>query len=263
MDQQVTRIGVFTAVSDGEFLNYDGEKRALELVLRQPGAELLNAADDFGSAAAGSLVTAPIDPSKGALLNLLTQRASFGETIEQGGYVGYIIIAIGIIGTLLALWRLFVLWTTSSKVNSQAKSNTASEGNPLGRVLKIYQDNPEADVETLELKLDEAILREISGLETFLSTIKVFSAIAPLLGLLGTVTGMIETFQMITLFGTGDPKLMAGGISEALVTTMLGLVVAIPLTLLHSLVQSRAKSVAEVIEEQSAGMVARRAEASA
>lgn len=263
VDQQVTRIGVFTAVSDGEFLNYDGEKRALELVLRQPGAELLSAADGFGGAAPGNIVTAPVDPSKGALLNLLTQRASLSETIEQGGVVGYIIIGIGILGTLLALWRLFVLWTTSSKVNSQAKSDTASEGNPLGRVLKIYQDNPEADVETLELKLDEAILREISGLETFLSTIKVFSAIAPLLGLLGTVTGMIETFQMITLFGTGDPKLMAGGISEALVTTMLGLVVAIPLTLLHSLVQSRAKSVAEVIEEQSAGMVARRAEASA
>ena len=147
-------------------------------------------------------------------------------------------------------------------MNTQAKTDEADEGNPLGRVLKIYQDNPEADVETLELKLDEAILREVSALETFLSTIKVFSAIAPLLGLLGTVVGMIETFQLITLFGTGDPKLMASGISKALVTTMLGLIVAIPLTLLHSLVQSRAKSIAEVIEERSAGMVARRAEAS-
>ncbi len=262
VEQTVTRMGVFTAISDGDFLFYDGEKRALELVLRQPGAELMAAADGFGSAATGSITTAPIDPSKGTLLTLLTQRATASETIEQGGVVGYIIIAIGILGSIIALMRLAVLFGTDRKVANQAKSDTADEGNPLGRVLKIYQDNPDADVETLELKLDEAILREVSSLETFLSTIKVFAAIAPLLGLLGTVTGMIETFQMITLFGAGDPKLMAGGISEALVTTMLGLMVTIPLTLFHSLVQSRAKSIAEVIEEQSTGMVARRAEAS-
>jgi len=263
VEKTVRRIGVFTAISDGEFLSYDGEKRSLELVLRQPGAELLAAAENFEEAAPGEIVEAPLDPSQGTLLRLLVQRANAEETVKQGGVVGYIIIGIGILGTIMALLRLAVLFGTDRKVANQAKSDSADEGNPLGRVLKIYQDNPDADVETLELKLDEVILREVSSLETWLSTIKVFSAIAPLLGLLGTVTGMIETFQMITLFGAGDPKLMAGGISEALVTTMLGLMVAIPLTLFHSLVQSRARSIAEVIEEQSAGMVARRAEASA
>ena len=262
VEQTVRRIGVFTAISNGEFLNYDGEKRLLERILKQPLGEFTNAAENFEEADAGTFVEAPLDPSKGALLALLTQQPDVQETVEQGGGVGYIIIAIGIVGAILAFMRLYVLFTTNAKVNTQVKSDEADEGNPLGRVLKIYQDNPEADVETLELKLDEAILREVSALETFLSTIKVFSAIAPLLGLLGTVVGMIETFQLITLFGTGDPKLMASGISKALVTTMLGLIVAIPLTLLHSLVQSRAKSIAEVIEERSAGMVARRAEAS-
>lgn len=261
VEQTVSRIGVFTAVSDGEFLAYDGESRALRRILKQPLTEFTNAAENFEGTGAGSFVEAPLDPSKGALLALLTQQPDTRETVEQGGGVGYIIIGIGILGTIMALIRLFVLFTTNAKVNAQAKSDDADESNPLGRVMKIYQDNPESDVETLELKLDEAILREVSALETFLSTIKVFSAIAPLLGLLGTVVGMIETFQLITLFGTGDPKLMASGISKALVTTMLGLIVAIPLTLLHSLVQSRAKSIAEVIEERSAGIVARRAEA--
>jgi biopolymer transport protein ExbB len=261
VDQTVSRIGVFTALSNGEFLDYNGESGSLRRILKQPLTEFTNAADDFTGASAGEFVEAPLDPSKGALLALLTQTPDTQETVEQGGGVGYIIIGIGILGSIMALIRLFVLFTTNARVNAQAKSDTADENNPLGRVMKIYQDNPESDVETLELKLDEAILREVSALETFLSTIKVFSAIAPLLGLLGTVVGMIETFQLITLFGTGDPKLMASGISKALVTTMLGLIVAIPLTLLHSLVQSRAKSIAEVIEERSAGIVARRAEA--
>ena len=118
-----------------------------------------------------------------------------------------------------------------------------------------------ADTETLELKLDESILKDAPKLEQGLTTVKVLSIIAPLLGLLGTVTGMILTFQQITLFGTGDPKMMAGGISQALVTTMLGLTVAIPLTLLHSWLRDRSKSLIQILEEESAGMVARRAEA--
>ena len=254
----VTRIGVFTAISDGDFLQYaDGR---LQLIERQPGGRILRAAGNFEGADAGERVTAPLDPSKGTILSLLVQAPSAGETIEQGGGVGYIIILIGLFGVAVSLWRFTVLYRTTKSVNAQT-GQSANTNNPLGRVMKVYEDNPAVDVETLELKLDEAILREVPKLEAWLSTIKVFSAIAPLLGLLGTVTGMIETFQMITLFGTGDPKLMAGGISEALVTTMLGLIVAIPLTFLHAVVQSRSKNITEVLEEQSAGMVARRAEA--
>ena len=136
----------------------------------------------------------------------------------------------------------------------------ANKGNPLGRVMAIYSENPDTDIETLELKLDEAILRETAPLESGLSFIKVLYVVAPLLGLLGTVVGMIATFQMITLFGTGDPRMMAGGISTALVTTVLGLVVAIPLTLLHSFLQGKSKSLIQVLEEQAAGIIARLAE---
>ena len=146
------------------------------------------------------------------------------------------------------------------RMRAQRGSSTASDDNPLGRVIGVWEANKEADTETLELKLDEAILRETPKLESQITTIKVLSVIAPLLGLLGTVTGMIETFQQITLFGTGDPKLMAGGISQALVTTMLGLIMAIPLTLLHSILRDRSKALVQVIEEESAGLIAQQAE---
>ncbi len=258
--QTVTRIGVFTAIAEGKFLQLDGGR--LKLIGRQPGGQLRRAAGNFEAADSGRS-EAPLDPSKGTILSLLVEAPDTGETIQQGGGVGYIIIMIGIFGVLVALWRFAVLFQTARRVGEQAGSSTVSRDNPLGRVMKVYADNPETDVESLELKLDEAILREVPKLEAWLSTIKVFSAIAPLLGLLGTVTGMIETFQLITLFGAGDPKLMASGISEALVTTMLGLIVAIPLTFLHAIVQGRSKGITEVLEEQSAGMVARRAEASA
>jgi biopolymer transport protein ExbB len=171
-----------------------------------------------------------------------------------------VIIGVGIFGLLMCLWKAFSLFTTGGKMSRQMKTDTASKQNPLGRVLSVYSDNPEADIETLELKLDEAILRETAPIETGLSFIKVLYVVAPLLGLLGTVVGMIATFQMITLFGTGDPRMMAGGISTALVTTVLGLVVAIPLTLLHSFLQGKAKALIQVLEEQAAGIIARTAE---
>ncbi|MGB5211827.1 MAG: MotA/TolQ/ExbB proton channel family protein, partial [Gammaproteobacteria bacterium] len=190
----------------------------------------------------------------------LIQAPSLPERIDQGGVVGYVIIGLGIIGLLIALWRLLLLSGISSGMRKQLKSSEASEKNPLGRILKVYDDNRMNDTETLELKLDEAILREAPALEKWQGGIKVLAAVAPLLGLLGTVTGMIATFQAITLFGTGDPKLMAGGISQALVTTVLGLCVAIPLVLLHSWVAGRSRSLIEILEEQTAGMIAQKAE---
>jgi biopolymer transport protein ExbB len=152
------------------------------------------------------------------------------------------------------------VFTTGRKVAEQKKSDRVSDNNPLGRVLGIYEANRTSDVETLELKLDEVIMRESASLDKMLWAVKVVSVVAPLMGLLGTVTGMIRTFQAITLFGTGDPKMMASGISEALVTTMLGLYVAIPLVLLHALVSNTSKGVVEILEEQAAGLIARRAE---
>ncbi|MEQ8734697.1 MAG: MotA/TolQ/ExbB proton channel family protein [Rhodospirillaceae bacterium] len=257
----VVRIGPFTALSDGKFVDYLPETQRLTELARQPGAMFVNAGEDTYNAQSG-VVTAAVDPSRGALLGLLVQTPSLQERIDQGGLVGYVIITLLVLGVALALVRIVSLSLTGAKVSAQKKSSSANTNNPLGRIMQTYEQNRGMDVENLQLKLDDAILKELPSLERGLSTIKVLAAISPMLGLLGTVTGMIETFQAITLFGTGDPKMMAGGISQALITTVLGLVAAIPLILLHSIASGRSKAVIEVLEEQSAGIIASHAERS-
>lgn len=262
-DLEVVRVGVFNAVSDGSFLDWDPSKSKDNLIelARQPAARFASMASDLQNAAPGEMTDMAVDFSRGQILRAVVQSKSPIERVkEDGGPVGYVIISVGILGLLLCFWKAFVLYTTGGKISRQLKSETANKGNPLGRVMAIYTENPDTDIETLELKLDEAILRESAPLETGLSFIKVLYVVAPLLGLLGTVVGMIATFQMITLFGTGDPRMMAGGISTALVTTVLGLVVAIPLTLLHSFLQGKSKALIQVLEEQAAGIIARLAE---
>jgi len=140
------------------------------------------------------------------------------------------------------------------------KSSTPNANNPLGRVLQVAEENKGVDPETLDLKLEEAVLKERPAIESGLALLKIIAAVAPLMGLLGTVVGMILTFQAITIFGAGDPKNMAGGISQALVTTVQGLVVAIPTVLLHTIVNGRAKRVIHVLDEQTAGIIAENAE---
>jgi biopolymer transport protein ExbB len=192
----------------------------------------------------------------------LIDTPSRSERIQQGGYVGYVIIGLGILAVLVGLARWAVISVTSRKVAAQRKSDRANPGNPLGRVLGVYEEHRDANTETLELKLDEVVLRESAKLERFLWLVKTVSVVAPLLGLLGTVTGMIQTFQAITLFGAGDPKMMAGGISEALVTTMLGLTTAIPLVLLYDTLANSTRGITNVLDEQSAGLIALRSEKS-
>jgi len=259
-EEELVRIGVFNLVSGDRFLTYLPETNTILELARQPQGRYRAMAEDLFNASPGTTVGAAIDPGRGSLLALLIQEPSLSERIDQGGLVGYVIIALGLIGLLIALVRWLYLGATGARLRGQLKSDEAKENNPLGRVLKIYQDNRDVDTETLELKLDEAILKEVPKLENWQGSIKIIAAVAPLLGLLGTVTGMIATFQAITLFGTGDPKLMAGGISQALVTTVLGLTVAIPLVLLHSVVASRSKALIEVLEEQSAGIIAKQSE---
>ncbi|MEM9842008.1 MAG: MotA/TolQ/ExbB proton channel family protein, partial [Pseudomonadota bacterium] len=145
-------------------------------------------------------------------------------------------------------------------IRATAKTKQAGDGNPLARVFEAYETNKNADLETLELKLDEQILRESPKIERYNDIIKVLAAVAPLMGLLGTVIGMIITFTAITNFGAGDPKLMAGGISVALMTTVLGLVAAIPLLLTHALAAAMARGNQQILDEQAAGLVAERAE---
>jgi biopolymer transport protein ExbB len=189
---------------------------------------------------------------------MLVLAPDVSERIRQGGIIGYIIIALGVIGLVLALVRLIYLQGVSSKMKSQLKELAdPRDDNPLGRVLAVPTQLKNYDMETLESLLDEAILRETPKLESGQSLLKLFAAVAPLLGLLGTVTGMIATFQSISLFGTGDPKLMASGISQALVTTMLGLIAAIPLLFMHTLVANRSKTLVQILDEQSAGLVSR------
>jgi biopolymer transport protein ExbB len=260
-DETVVRIGVFNLISANGFLNYLPETGTIIELARQPQSRFVSMASDLYNASPNTTVAAAIDPGRGSLLALLIQEPSLRERVDQGGLVGYVIIALGIIGLLIAVARWLYLGAVGARIRGQLKHEEPNENNPLGRILKVHADNRDADTETLELKLDEAILREVPRLETWQGAIKVIAAVAPLLGLLGTVTGMIATFQAITLFGTGDPKLMAGGISQALVTTVLGLTVAIPLVLLHSVVASRSKALIGVLEEQSAGIIATQAEA--
>jgi biopolymer transport protein ExbB len=260
---EVVRLGVFNAVTDGIFLDWDTSKSKENFIelARQPAGRFAGMARDLQESSPGEIVPMSVDFTRGQILRAVVQSKTPLERVrEDGGPVGYVIIGVGLFGLMLCLWKAFSLYSTGGKISRQMKKDEPSKKNPLGRVLSVYTDNTEADIETLELKLDESILRETAPIETGLSFIKVLYVVAPLLGLLGTVVGMIATFQMITLFGTGDPRMMAGGISTALVTTVLGLVVAIPLTLFHSFLQSKAKALIQVLEEQAAGIIARIAE---
>lgn len=254
----IIRIGDFGLVGDGKFLQLRENGEVAELQ-RQPSSRFTSTIPSFENATSG-IHALGIDPTRGQLLNLEVQKPDVYERLEQGGFIGYLTLSLGVIGVLLAVFQWFYLFMVSGKVKKQVKSEVANVNNPLGRVLAVYDQNRNVDVETLELKLDEAILKETPALERFLTAIKLISAVAPLFGLLGTVTGMIETFQAITLFGTGDPSQMAGGISAALMTTVEGLVVAIPTLMLHSFVSGSSKGVVHILEEQSAGIIAVHAE---
>ncbi len=252
--RSVIRAGPFSVISGGEYLLFEnGELKKLN---RQPPARFLGTVSEFENATAG-LTGLAIDPSRGSLLSVLIETRTLVERLPDGGGVGYTVIALGIIAALLGLVRLAFIFVTGRKVEAQKKNNRPDKGNPLGRILAVAADNPDADREQLELMLDEAVLRESSKLESLIWLVRIVSVVAPLMGLLGTVTGMIRTFQSITLFGAGDPRMMAGGISEALVTTMLGLCVAIPLTLLHAVLSNNTKKIVDTLDEQSAGLIAR------
>jgi biopolymer transport protein ExbB len=258
-DREVVRAGPFTAVSRGRYLLWEPAQEKLRELTRQPPSRYLKTVSSFEKAKSGVAVLA-VDPSRGSLLSALTDTPNFTERIQQGGPVGYTIIVLGIAALVIGLARWLAVTITSRKVTAQQKRTRVDKGNPLGRVISVFEENRQVDTETLELKLDEAVLRESAKIQRFMWLVKTVSVVAPLLGLLGTVTGMIKTFQAITLFGAGDPRMMAGGISEALVTTMLGLETAIPLVLLYDTLASSARRVIDVLDEQSAGLIAVRSE---
>lgn len=256
-EQSVTRVGTFVAVADGEYLQYL-PGAGLARLPRQPGADALAMAARLQRADSG-LVPVAIDPTRGRILALLEQRPSLLERIHQGGGIGYVTIALGCGGLLLALFQFLRLMGVGRRIRRQVKRvDDPRANNPLGRILQAgYEAAGSDDPEDIERKLDEAVLREAPRLQRAQPLIKLLAAVAPMLGLLGTVVGMIVTFQTITLFGTGDPKLMAGGISQALVTTVLGLVFAIPLLFAHSILSGRSRRLIQILEQQSAGLLAR------
>lgn len=275
----IIRVGEFNLVGADGYVNFDVDLKALTELSRQPSAEFAGSARRLYDADPGELVGFALDPTRGSLLSLEIQRATLGEMVGtpfggfatgkcywlfcngQGGYVGSIIITVGIIGVILALERLISLFFVARKVNAQRQNpGEPDPGNPLGRVIGIYHNNREVDVETLQLKMGEAVLQETPKISRNIAIVQVISVVAPLMGLLGTVIGMIQTFQAITLYGTGDPKIMASGISTALMTTVLGLCVAIPTVLLHALAHQRSRSLIHVLDEQSEGIIAQHAE---
>jgi biopolymer transport protein ExbB len=261
INEDVVRVGAFNLVADGRYLERIIDTNSVRELQRQPEARFVGSTSDLLAAQPGDgFVRFGIDVTGGQLLSLLIQYPDQMEQVRQGGTPGYIIIALGILGVLLSIERLITLSITGSKVNRQLKSDTPKKNNPLGRVLMVYEENKNVDTETLELKLGEAILREQPSLQRGILFIKIISVVAPLLGLLGTVVGMIQTFQAIMLFGAGDATRMAGGISQALQTTRFGLIVAIPMVLLHTIVNGRSRRILQILQERTAGIVAAQAE---
>jgi biopolymer transport protein ExbB len=258
-EMEVVRIGSFNLIADVGYLEHDAGEGSISELLRQPDGRVLGSAGDLFDAESG-YTPFGLDVTRGGILGLLVETPTIREKVDQGGIVGYSILALGAVGLLIAIWRFMGLSNDSRRVSAQLKRDSASTDNPLGRVLAAYESNRNADTETIELKLSEAALKEMPGLTKGLLFIKVISVVAPLMGLLGTVTGMIKTFQVITLYGAGDPKMMAGGISQALVTTVLGLVVAIPMVLLHTIVSGQSRKIVNILQSQSAGLIAEHSE---
>ena len=257
--EDVVRIGNFNAVAEGRYLTYLSKRGAFETLPKQPGRYLDGTYDVFDEDSGFvQFAVDPTGPQGGALLVNLISLPSFFEQIQYGRITGYTIIVLFLIAIGVFGWRFYALFTINGNVKKQAAGETADE-NPLSRIFDVADKN-KTDTETLELKLSEQILIERADIDQYIWVVRLISVISPLLGLFGTIIGMINTFQAITLFGTGDPKTMAGGISEALVTTMLGLMCAIPTTFMAAALSNYSKGILAILEEQSTGMVAVRSE---
>jgi len=258
---EVVRIGTFTAFAGRDYLTVPDGGGALRALSRQPAGSDRSLAEDFAEAESG-LEPIMIDPTRGALLALQVERPTLEERIHQGGWPGYVIILVGIIGFVVAVYQLVFLLRLDAGVKKQlADPRNPRDDNALGRVLQVFKNDVEKhDPEVLELRLSEAVLKETPDIERFQQFIRLVIAAGPLLGLLGTVAGMIETFQVITEAGSSDPKLMAGGISKAMIATVLGLGIAIPLLFINAILASRSRAIVQILDEQSAGLLAERIE---
>ena len=250
---EVLRIGTFSLTQNGNFLKHLIDTNQVEFLPSQPSGVSKRKLKQLQNNTNG-VFEVDIDPTRGAILDKLIQKKTFFQRIADGGFVGYVIILLGLGGVALASERIYVLRNTLESIQEQEKSENIIEGNILGTLLQTAKENINESLDALELILDEKIQSITPSIEIRVKAIKLIATVAPLLGLLGTVIGMIETFQAITLFGTGDPKLMAGGISQALVTTMLGLIVAAPLLFMHSYAENYSKTIISFLEEKASGL---------
>ena len=259
-EQKVLSVGGFSLIANGHYLKYSSDDNQLIELSRQPSADILELAKAYPQVDSNSLATLAIDPSSGQILELLVQVPNFKERIAQGGPVGYLILSLGLFALLLSTYRFIYLTLVSRRIQEQLRTSNFLSNNPLGRLLAGLDESPLNDEEALYLIVEESLTTEQTRLEQGLAFLKLVAAIAPMLGLLGTVTGMIETFQAIALHGSGDPKLMSGGISQALVTTVEGLVTAIPILLLHSLLSGKSQALAAMLEAHISVALAQRLE---
>ncbi|CAK2924086.1 biopolymer transport protein ExbB [Vibrio crassostreae] len=252
------RLGSIGLVTDQGYVSWNTQREDATAYLKQPlnGPTLAS----LSTLANGDVSNVVVDPSRGFMLEQLALTPSLTDRLQAGGVVGKVILGLLAIGLIIALVRGISLAIARQKIRAQLKNPEQAGDNPLGRVLAVYNKEQNQTVEALELRLLEAVVDEQTHLEKGLSMLKLLAALAPMLGLLGTVTGMIETFQVITQFGNGDPKVMAGGISMALVTTVLGLVAAMPLLLAHNILSTQAENIRNILEKQGIGLVAEQAE---
>lgn len=257
-ENQIIRFGNFNAITKNSFLKYDSSNSLFIEPSFQPQRAYTSAVNDYFDSEE-KVSEAIIDPTRGTILNLISQKPSLKQRIMQGGVIGYIILGLGVIGLIFTFVKYLWFIATELKIKKQIKNiSNIKIDNPLSRILETFEKNKHLNIADLEYKVDEAFYKEIPPLQSGLSMIKLFAATAPLLGLLGTVTGMILTFQSITLFGTSDPTLMAGGISQALITTMLGLMVAIPLLFVHTFLSAKSKKIINILEQNSITLVAKK-----
>jgi len=259
IESEVVRIGPFTVTSGGQFLDYLPALRTLSVLPRALPAEFTDVAKDLESATEG-YTRGVVDSARGVLLGLYVERPTLWQRIEKGEAIGFVILFFGILGIVAFLAQLFYLSRVRTSVGRQLENlEKPSDDNPLGRVLLAFRgdkDNIEQDADVAELRITEAVLREVPKLERAQSFLRLCVAAGPLLGLIGTVVGMIITFQSITESGSSDPKLMADGIGQAMIATVLGLGIAIPLLFANALLTTMSKSVVQILDEQGAGMLA-------
>jgi biopolymer transport protein ExbB len=255
VNRDVLRIGVFNSVSNGNYLNLVSEQNLLEFLAKQPDGSIKRSAKRLQNKDV-SYREVYIDPTRGSLLSKLIDRAGWLQRVNQGGFVGYVILIILTLGLTMGVLQFQFLYRESKSIDSELETGNFSNDSILGKLNSVFKSHTGDNPEELEAQLEDILAKASPPLDKNLSVIKLLAAVAPLLGLLGTVIGMIETFQAITLFGTGDPKLMAGGISQALVTTMLGLIAAVPLLFVHNLLDSRSRAISQIYEEQAIGFVA-------